>query len=58
MTWNEKKLSQLSEDVVLLQRNINTLDLKISQLVEKINCRAVDYTQASLYLGNIFHMSC
>ena len=48
MTWSEA-----SEDLVMLQRNLTTLDRKISRLVEKINSRAVDYTKASLFLGKV-----
>lgn len=54
MTWSETKLTNLNKDVVLLRRQVKNLDDKISQLVEKINARAVDYTKASLFLGKIF----
>ena len=53
MTWSETKLTNLNKDVVLLRRQVKNLDDKISQLVEKINSRAVDYTKASLFLGKI-----
>ena len=52
MTWSETKLTNLNKDVVLLRRQVKNLDDKISQLVEKINSRAVD-TKASLFLGKI-----
>ena len=53
MTLNQARSSKLNKNVVLLQRQIQTLDDRIAHLLEKINCKSVDYTKASLFLGKI-----
>ena len=53
MNVNQTRLSKLNKNVVLLQREIQTLDDRIALLLEKINSKSVDYTKASLFLGKI-----
>ena len=53
MNLNQARSSKLNKNVVLLQRQIQTLDDRIAHLLEKINSKSVDYTKASLFLGKI-----
>ena len=55
MSSDQARLSKLNKNVVLLQRQIQTLDQRIAHLLQKINSKSVDYTKASLFLGKIIH---